>query len=110
MFAATSNTPIASRIGMGSLRLRFRRGPAVVPVGKLPGPYFRVLNADALADRRFLGTLHHLDNTRSILHIGSSEQGPNTGGWKRLFVTRQLQFRVDALLLAFAQREGVSHS
>jgi GNAT superfamily N-acetyltransferase len=94
----------------GFSTLEIQAQAAVVPVGKLPGPYFRVLNADALADRRFLGTLNHLDKTRGILHIGASEQGPDTGGWKRLFVTRQLQFRVDALLLAFAQREGVSHS
>jgi hypothetical protein len=79
-------------------------GESAVAVGRLPGPYFRVLSRGAIDDPRFLFTLSRLDAERSILHIG--EPAGLADSWKLHFVMRRLRFEPEALIRAFRVRNA----
>lgn len=86
--------------GFSSLNVEWNG--TLIPVGRLPGPWFRVFNADSLRDPRFLTTLRHLDPRRGILHIGS-DIAPG-GLWRPQLVVRRLTFQRDQLLREFSVR------
>ena len=81
-------------------------GESAVAVGRLPGPYFRVLSRVAIDDPRFLFTLSRLDTERSILHIG--EPVGLADPWKLHFIMRRLRFEPAALIQAFRARNAAS--
>lgn len=61
-------------------------------VGRLPGPYFRLADADGARDRELLGSLAALDSSRELCVIGTKETQPE-GGWIiDTFVRSQVDF------------------
>jgi GNAT superfamily N-acetyltransferase len=75
---------------------------SAIEVGRLPGPYFRVLSMAAIDDPKFLFTLRQLDAERGILHVGAPTG--LAGPWRLHFITRRLRFELQALIQALRGR------
>ena len=90
----------------GFSSFEIQAGESTIEVGRLPGPYFRVLSRVAIDDPRFLFTLSRLDAERSILHIG--EPAGLADPWRLHYIMRRLRFEPEALIQAFRARNAAS--
>jgi GNAT superfamily N-acetyltransferase len=90
----------------GFSSFEIQAGESTIEVGRLPGPYFRVLSRVAIDDPRFLFTLSRLDAERSVLHIG--EPAGLADPWRLHYIMRRLRFEPEALIQAFRARNAAS--
>lgn len=76
-------------------------------VGRLPGPYFRLVLPYAPRDRDLMATLRALDPTRRVFLLGPEKL--ESAEWERVAVSRCLLARLDKFISYLSSMVGLSN-